>query len=167
MILLKAEGNRLSPLLSGRQAFARLASFLAGFRPDGEGEVTRAVRKVEGLQKGLCFLITDGYTEDALAEALDHLRYARQECGVIQVLSAAEMDPSLEGALRLTDSETGEALNVLADRGALEQYRSALSRFLNEIRETCHRRETPCLLADGREDFEKTFIPLLSGSGMI
>ena len=167
MILLKEQGNRLSPQFAGRQAYARMTVFLDGARPDGKGEVTGAVRKVSGLRKGLCFLITDGYAEDALATALDHLRYMRQECGVIQVLSGEEMDPALEGALRLEDSESGEKLELLADRSALEQYRKTLDQFLADVQAACRKRETPRLLLDGREDFEKILIPLLSRSGMI
>ena len=67
-----------SPQLSGRAAFPRLTGFLDACEPDGtEGTLTEAVRRTEGLKKGLCFLITDGYTEDALKEALDYLRYLK------------------------------------------------------------------------------------------
>ena len=161
------EGNRESPVLSGRQAFARVNAFLESGNPDGSEGLAAAVRKVRGLKKGLCFLITDGYTEDALAGVLDDLRYRRQECGVIQVMSPFEADPALDGALRLTDSETGKTLDVLADRSLLEQYRRTLDAFLAEIRENCRRRETPYLLLDGREPLEQALIPLLSRSGMI
>ena len=167
VILLKEEGNRESPVLSGRHDYARLNAFLEAGTPDGRGSLTAAVRRVRGLQKGLCFLVTDAYTEDALGSILDDLRYRKQECGVIQVLSPFEADPALDGALRLTDSETGEALDVLADRPLLEQYRETLKAFLAEVQGNCHRRETPYLLLDGREPFEQTFIPLLSRSGMI
>lgn len=167
LMLLKEEGNRESPVLSGRSDFARLNAFLDAGKPDGRGSLTAAVRRIRGLKKGLCFLVTDGYTEDALAEILDDLRYRRQECGVVQVLSPFETDPALDGALRLTDSESGETLDVLADRSLLDQYRKTLDRFLREVRGNCRRRETPYLLLEGREPFEQAFIPLLSRSGMM
>ena len=157
-----------SQLLSGRAAFPALSGFLDRCVPDGtEGTLTDAVKHAEGLRKGLCFLITDGYTEDALKEILDYLRYCRQETGVLQVLSGGELRPELDGALRLTDSETGEQVDLLADRGATEAYLDALDAFLKEVRENCSSRETPWLLLDGSEPFEECFIPLLSRSGMI
>ena len=70
----------------------------------------------------MCFLITDGYTEDALKETLDYLRYMRQETAVIHVLSAGELRPELDGAMRLTDSENGEHIDLIADRAALDAY---------------------------------------------
>ena len=156
------------PQLSGRAAFAKLNMFLDSCVPDGKEEtLTEAVKRAEGLRKGLCFLITDGYTEDALKEALDYLRYMRQETAVIQVMSGGELRPEMEGALKLTDSESGEQIDLLADRNALENYREALDDFLKAVRENCSAREAHYLLLDGSESFEERFIPLLSKSRMI
>ena len=166
--LLKNGRALRSPQLSGRAAFPRLNSFLDACAPDGtESTLTEAVKHTEGLRKGLCFLITDGYTEDALKEALDYLRYLKQETAVIQVLSGGELRPEMSGALRLTDSESGETLDLMADRSALEAYRDALEDFLKKVRENCSSREAPYLLLDGEKPFEESFIPLLSQSHMI
>ena len=157
-----------SPQLAGRASFPRLAGFLDGCAPDGtEGTVTDAVKHAEGLRKGLCFLITDGYTEDALKEALDYLRYLKQETAVIHVLSGGELRPDLQGALRLEDIESGEKTDLLADRAALDAYHAALEDFLKEVRENCASREALYLLLDGSKSFEECFIPLLSQSRMI
>ena len=157
-----------SPLLSGRAAWPRLAEFLDRCPPDGrEGTLTEAVKRAEGLQKGLCCLITDGYTEDALGEALDWLRYCRQETGVILVLSGGELRPEPDGALRLTDSESGARIDLIADRSAMEAYRDALESFLKDVRENCAAREAPYMLLDSEKPFEECFIPLLARSGMI
>lgn len=157
-----------SPQLSGRAAFPRLTGFLDTCAPDGnEGTLTEAVKHTEGLKKGLCFLITDGYTEDALKEALDYLRYLKQETAVVQVLSGEELRPDYAGAVRLTDSENGEKLDLLADRAALDAYRDALTDFLKSVRENCASREAPYMLLDSEKSFEESFIPLLSQSRMI
>ena len=156
------------PLLSGRAAFAKLGAFMDSCVPDGrEGTLTAAVKRTEGLRKGLCFLITDGYTEDALKEVLDYLRYMRQETAVIQVLSGGELRPELEGALRLTDSESGEQIDLLADRTAIQNYHAALEDFLKAVRANCSAGEAHYLLLDGSDRFEDCFIPALSKSGMI
>lgn len=167
MIFLQEDGNRLSPLLSGRQAYARLTRFLDTCAPAGARSLTERVMRIEGLRKGLCFLITDGYEEGGIGTALDNLRYRDQECALIQPLSPFELNPALDGAVKLTDAETGAAVNLLADREALESYRRALEAFLRDIRETCFRRETPYALLDAGKNFEEEFIPLLSQSHMI
>lgn len=157
-----------SPQLSGRTAFPRLTGFLDTCAPDGnEGTLTEAVKHTEGLKKGLCFLITDGYTEDALKGALDYLRYLKQETAVVQVLSGEELRPDYAGAVRLTDSESGEKLDLLADRAALDAYQDALADFLKSVHENCASREAPYMLLDSEKSFEESFIPLLSQSRMI
>ena len=167
MVFLQETGNRMSPLLSGRQAYARLTQFLDTCAPQGAGSLTERIMRVEGLRKGLCFLISDCYEEDGIGTALDHLRYRGQECAVIQPLSPFELDPALDGAVKLTDAENGGTVDLLADREALESYRKALEQFLREVRETCFRRETPYALLDGGKDFEEQWIPLVSSAGMI
>ena len=167
VICLQEDGNRMSPQLSGRQAYARLEQFLDTCAPRGAGTLTDKVMRTEGLRKGLSFLISDCYEEGGIATALDSLRYRGQECAVIQTLSAFELDPALDGALKLTDSENGETVNILADREVLEGYRRTLEKFLADVRECCFRRETPYALLDAGRNFEETWIPLISGAGMI
>ena len=86
---------------------------------------------------------------------------------MIQVMSGGELRPEMEGALKLTDSESGEQIDLLADRNALENYREALDDFLKAVRENCSAREAHYMLLDGSESFEERFIPLLSKSRMI
>jgi len=167
VICLQEAGNRVSPQLSGRQAYARLEQFLDTCAPEGGGTLTDRVMRAEGLRKGLCFLISDCYEEEGIGKALDSLRYRAQECAVIQTLSPSELNPELDGALRLTDSENGASVDLLADREALENYRQTLETFLEDIRETCFRRETPYALLDAGKNFEEEWIPLLSQSGML
>jgi len=167
VIFLQEAGNRMSPLLSGRQAYARLNQFLDTCVPQGAGSLTEQVMRAEGLRKGLCFLISDCYEENGIGTALDNLRYRGQECAVIQPLSSFELEPALDGAVKLTDPENGGTVDLLADREALESYRKALEQFLEEIRETCFRRETPYALLDAGKIFEEEWIPLMAVSGMI
>ena len=167
VICLREDGDRRSPVLSGRQAYARLEQFLDTCAPEGGGDLNEKILRLDALPKGLCFLVSDCYTDGGPGRGLDALRYRKQECAVIQVLSAEELDPALEGALRLTDSESGGTVNLLADREALDRYRKALEQFLEKIRECCFRREVPCCLLNAGKNFEEEWIPLVSSCGVI
>ena len=167
VIFLQEGEPRVSPVLAGRPAYARLEQFLDICRPAGEGSLAESVQHLDGLRKGLCFLISDCYAAEGMDGVLDFLRYSRQETGVIHVMSGFELHPELEGATRLTDAESGETVDVLADRTVMEQYRRTLEAFLEEVRGSCFRREAPYLMLDGSKDFEEEMIPMLVQSGII
>ena len=167
VIFLQGGEPRQSPVLSGRPAYARLEQFLDTCVPAGAGSLTETVQRLDGLRKGLCFLISDCYIAEGMDGVLDFLRYCRQETGVIHVLSAFELRPEMEGALRLTDAETGDTVDVLADRGVMRQYEDALNAFLDDVRGSCFRRETPYMLLDGGKNFEEEMIPQMTRSGII
>ena len=167
LICLQESGNRLSPVLSGRQAYPRMEAFLDTVSPSGAGGLTGSVLKLENLRKGLCFLVSDCYAEEGLGQSLDYLRFRGQEPAVIQVLSTFEMAPELDGALRLEDCETGGKTEVLADREAMDEYAESLAGFLKETKESCWRREAPYMLLDAGKIFEEEWIPLLSESRVI
>ena len=157
----------LSPFLSGRSAYPRAAEFLEEQAMAGPTELLSAIRRIDPFPRGMCFLISDGYLEEGMERPLELLQYLRQECAFLQVLSPLEMNPDLEGAVRLKDAEGAPDLELLVDGAALRQYRKALQAFLSEIRELCHRRGIPYLLLDGASPFEERFIPLLAKQGMI
>ena len=48
------------------------------------------------------------------------------ELVVLHVLSPDELDPRLEGDLRLVDSETGDGIDVTVDLATLDAYRTRL-----------------------------------------
>ena len=167
VICLREDGNRTSPQLSGRQAYARLEQFLDTCTPQGGGTLTDKVMRIDGLRKGLCFLISDCYEEEGIGKALDSLRYRGQECAVIHTLSAFELNPELDGAVRLTDSEGGEKVDLLAERGVMQEYRETLEHFLDEVRGECFRREMPYMMLDGGKNFEEEIIPMLVGNHFV
>ena len=167
LIWLRERDALISPPYAGRAAYPKAADFLKAQAMDGRTDLPAALRSVDPYPRGMTFLITDGYQEDGLEKTLDLLLYRRQEAALIQALSAFEMAPDLEGALRLQDAEGAPDLDILMDGAALRQYQDTLSAFLRDSRAACHGRGIGYLLLDGRQDFEETFLHALSQSGIL
>ena len=129
--------------------------------------LAECLKRVEPCPPGLSLLITDGYQEGGLGPALDLLRYRRQECAVVHVLSPQEMRPQAEGALRLKDAEGGPDLELSADGPALRAYEAALQDFLRSARGDCARRGAPYLLLTGDAPFEQAFPSALAQSALM
>jgi len=77
-------------------------------------------------QRGPLILISDLF--DANAErAISELAGTRCEVAVLHTLSPDELDPPLEGDLRLLDTESGSGVDITADLATMDAYRARLT----------------------------------------
>ena len=85
---------------------------------------------------------------------------------IAQVLSAQELDPAFEGALRLIDSEDGREVLIQAGGAAFSAYARALKAFLAEVSRTASKYAAPYALINAADDFEETALRVLLRSGI-
>jgi len=160
--------TRRSEPLSGRAGYLRGADFLSALRPAGETRLCADVLRLPlHPGRGVALLITDLMSPDGYEKALQSLQYRRQEATLLHVLSPGEMQPALEGPVRLIDSETGEARELSADHALLAAYHRALEELLRGAEAFCRAREMRylCLLSD--MDLEREALHALAGAGLI
>lgn len=81
---------------------------------------------------GLAILVTDGLDPDA-AQAIRAVGARGHEVLVVQIISALELDPEMEGDLRLLDSESGAVVEITAHSEALRVYKENLAAHCDEI----------------------------------
>ncbi|MNC92064.1 hypothetical protein D3C83_84270 [compost metagenome] len=80
---------------------------------------------------------------------------------VIQLLSESEIDPALDGALRMVDGETGEELDVTVDHELRGVYQRRLDHHLQELESFCRRRGVEYLRASTAIGFEDVVLKYL------
>jgi uncharacterized protein (DUF58 family) len=76
-------------------------------------------------------------------------------------LAESEIDPPLDGALRMVDAETGDELEVTVDRELRRLYQQRLERQLQEVEEFCRRRGVEYLRASTAVSFEDVVLKYL------
>ena len=76
--------------------------------------------------RGVVILISD-LLDPAADRVIRELASTRSELIILHVLSPQELDPPLEGDLRLVDAETGEGVDVTADLATIDAYRDRLA----------------------------------------
>jgi uncharacterized protein (DUF58 family) len=92
-------------------------------------------------RRGLVVLISDlYYDEQELLGALDHFRHFGHDVLVIQVLSPLERRLPIDGAVRLVDAETGEALETMAHE-IRASFTAAVDQWLDQIHTGCLARD--------------------------
>jgi uncharacterized protein (DUF58 family) len=89
------------------------------------------------------------------------------EVSLIHLLSPDEVDPSLDGDLRLLDSETEQAVEVTADYEALARYKAGLTTWQGEIRNWCARRNVTYVPVTTNIPFEEFIFAFLRQRGIL
>lgn len=121
--------------LRGRTSHRALADWIAAQQPMGTRGLAQSLSRLPALRPGLFFLFTDGLDPQA-ADALRIVPARGHELVLVQTLSPIELDPDLEGDLRLLDAETGEAREVTAHAQTLREYRQNLDAHCRSLEQT-------------------------------
>jgi uncharacterized protein (DUF58 family) len=110
--LFDGRGLRLHAPARGRGALLPLLRFLGSAAPEGGAGAGPPLRlHAAWARPGLTVVLSD-FLEPAFLEALRPHRFRRHTMVLVQVLAREETAPSLEGDLRLVDSETGEGVEA-------------------------------------------------------
>jgi len=126
--------------LRGRAGFPRLAQWSGFSRSDHRESLSQALRSFvnASTRTGLVCLLSDGLDPDAPA-AIRTLGGRGHEVWFVQILSDIELDPDLEGDLRLLDAESGAPVEITANSYALKEYRARLAAHNAAITESIRR----------------------------
>ena len=115
--------------LRGSGRVFRLLAELSAIQPaEGPTDLVAAARHAAAQLsgRGVVILISD-LLDPAADRVIRELASTRSELIVLHVLSPQELDPPLEGDLRLVDSETGASVDVTADLATIDAYRERLA----------------------------------------
>jgi uncharacterized protein (DUF58 family) len=161
-------GAALAPM-KGRRRLNNLLQCLQALRCGGATALERCAREHAARRRapGVAVLLSDLMVPEQVGAGIDALRGAGHQVLVIQLLAEEEIDPPLDGALRLHDSESGEALAVTVDAGLRAAYRRALARRLETLEHHCLVRGVEYLRASTAIAFEDVVLRYLRQGGLL
>jgi hypothetical protein len=119
-----------------------LLSDLSAVEPaTGPTDLLAAARHAAAQLKGrgVVVLLSD-LLDPAADKVIRELAATGSELVIIHVLSPDELDPALEGDLRLVDAETGDGVDVTADLGTLDAYKARLAAWKQGFADLAARR---------------------------
>lgn len=126
---------------SGR-ALRLLAGLSAVTASDGPTDLVAAARHA-GAQlrgRGIVVLISD-LLDPSAERVIRDLAGTKSELIVLHVLSPDELDPKIEGDLRLVDVETGDGVDVTADLTTIDRYKARLAEWQAGLADLASRRQ--------------------------
>jgi uncharacterized protein (DUF58 family) len=147
MAVLQGKAARRFPPVRGTGRVFQVLADLSGIKPhNGTTDLAAACRHYAAqiTQRGPLILISDLFDENA-ERAISELAGTRCNVAVLHTLSSDELDPPLEGDLRLVDRETGSGVNVTADLFTLDAYRARLGAWQARLDEVSAKRRVAYL----------------------
>jgi uncharacterized protein (DUF58 family) len=120
--------RRRTSLRGSGRVFRLLADLSAIEAADGPTDLLAAARHAAAQLhgRGMVILLSD-LLDPAADRVIRELAATGSELIILHVLSPDELDPILEGDLRLMDAETGEGLDVTVDLATLDAYKIRLA----------------------------------------
>jgi uncharacterized protein (DUF58 family) len=152
-IALAGEDRVVTTALSGRTArrhsglrgsgrIFRLLGNLSGIQPaEGPTDLLLAARHAAAMLsgRGVVVLISD-LLDPSADRVIRELAATGSELIILHTLSPEELDPPLEGDLKLVDAETGEGIDVTVDLAALDDYKARLAAWQEGLEDTARKR---------------------------
>lgn len=133
--------RRQTPLRGSGRVF-RLLSNLSAIQPaPGATDLVAAARHAAAQLhgRGVIVLLSD-LLDPSADRVIRELAATRSELIVLHILSPEELDPMLEGDLRLVDAESGEGVDVTADLPTIDAYRARLAEWKQSFADLAARR---------------------------
>jgi uncharacterized protein (DUF58 family) len=139
---LAGRAGRRQVALRGSGRVFRLLSALSGMgAADGATDLLAAARHA-GAQlrgRGVVVLLSD-LLDPAADKVIRELAATGSELIVLHILSPDELDPTMEGDVRLVDVETGDGIDVTVDLATIDDYKARLAAWQESFADLASRR---------------------------
>jgi uncharacterized protein (DUF58 family) len=133
--------RRRAALRGSGRVFRLLADLSAVEPADGPTDLLAAARHAAAQLHGRGVVVLLSDLLDPFADrVVRELAATGSELIVLHVLSPDELDPPLEGDLRLVDTETGDRVDITADLATIDAYKTRLAAWREGFAELAARR---------------------------
>lgn len=150
------------PSQRGRAGVAPLFRYLAGLRGAGPTSLVDSCRRyVQSTRNPGPLLLCSDLLDPQWEEALRTLGKRPFEITLFHILSPDELNPPLEGDLKLLDVEGGAALDISADLDLLQRYVERLHAWRGEVEAFCTGRGINYLFVDTSQPLEDLLLTVL------
>ncbi len=157
------------PVLRGRSSLWRMIEYIDSIEPGEPVPLAESVKSfcMRNSGKGVVVLISDLMDKEGYEPALRYLMSQQMDVYIIQVLSAEELDPDVQGDLKLVDCEDMDVAEISVSAPLLSRYKETLNAYVGGIKEFCGRRGMNYLLANNQLPVDQLITQYLRRRGLV
>lgn len=156
------ENNKF--LGKGKNSFGHYINYLENISFDYETSSFAKLKPMDFNSRGITVLISDFFTQDDMDDVIKHLAYRKQQVILLHVLSDNELNPTIDGRLKLIDSESGAEKNLVITPTILKRYEETLLGFTNKLKDICYKYGASYIPVNSKDPIEKIILEDLLGT---
>ncbi|MBN1234067.1 MAG: DUF58 domain-containing protein [Candidatus Coatesbacteria bacterium] len=151
-----------SKRVRGKGQIFSLINYIDSLETKGETNLLEAVKDfcIRTRNSGLVVFISDFYCSSSL-DAFKYLIFRKHDLSLIQILSPFEINPDLDGNLKLIDKETESELPITINKSYLDGYKYRLRLYKEEIDQFSKRYGIGYTFVSSNLDFKEIILNLL------
>ena len=155
--------------LRGRTRVAQLIDFLIKTQPQGASNLAEACRRfaLTHRQKGVCVILSDFFDKGGYEAGLRYVSGGKYDLFAVQILSPQEIEPDLQGDLKLRDVEDDDMAEVSITQPLMKQYKANLNAYCLAVKEYVTRRGGTYLFASTAVPFDTLVLKYLRERGLL
>jgi uncharacterized protein (DUF58 family) len=155
--------------LRGRRRVPQMLDFLQKLEPAGPSNFTAACRRfaLQHRQKGVCLVLSDFFIKEGFEAGLRYVASGRYDLFCVQLLSPQEIDPDLQGDLKLRDIEDNDTAEVSITQPLIKQYKSNLNAYCLALKDFVTRRGGMYLFSSTAVPFDSLILNYLRERGLL
>jgi uncharacterized protein (DUF58 family) len=155
--------------LRSRRKVQQMLAFLQDLQPTGTSYLAGACKRfaVAHRHKGICVVLSDFFDKGGYENGLRYLAGGSYDLFAIQVLSPQEINPDLQGDLKLKDMEDGDLAEVSITAPLLKRYKDNLNAYCAGLKEYVTRRGGTYMFTSTAVPFDTLVLNYLRERGLI
>jgi uncharacterized protein (DUF58 family) len=155
--------------MRGRRKVAQMIDFISKLKPEGSSHFTEALKRfaLQHRTKGVCVVLSDFFIKDGFENGLRYVAGGKYDLFAVQALSPQEIDPDLQGDLKLRDVEDDDVAEVSITQPLIKQYKANLNAYCLSLKDYVTRRGGTYLFTSTAVPFDTLVLNYLRERGLL
>ncbi len=153
----------------GRRRVAQLLDFVSKLSPTGPSHLAEACKRfaLGHRQKGVCVVLSDFFDKGGYEDGLRYVAGGKYDLFCVQILSPQEIEPDLQGDLKLRDMEDDDMAEVSITQPLIKQYKANLNAYCLGLKDYVTRRGGTYLFTSTAVPFDTLVLNYLRERGLL
>ena len=155
--------------MRGRRRVSQMIDFVQKLKPDGPSHFTQACRRfaLQHRQKGVLVVLSDFFVKEGFETGLRYIAGGKYDLFAVQCLAPQEIDPDLQGDLKLRDLEDDDMAEVSITQPLIKQYKANLNAYCLSLKDYVTRRGGTYLFSSTAVPFDTLVLNYLRERGLL